>query len=66
MKATHLLSPAHTSLLEFKPSGASGWDAVICNWNGGLPLTETMLYQMTDGDAANLRARLIHRGWTEK
>jgi len=65
MKATNLTSPARTSLLVIKPCVIKGWEAVITNWGGGLPLTDTLVDLMSDKEADNLRTRLIHKGWTE-
>ena len=65
MKPTHLSSPAHTSLLEIKQNGDT-WQAILTEWNQGHPNTFFDQINMTAGDAANLRARLIHQGWTEQ
>ena len=64
MKPTHLSSPAHVTLLEIKQQGDS-WQAIRTDWNQGQPTSSIDRDDMSDGDAANLRARLIHKGWTE-
>ena len=66
MKPTNLVSPARTSLVESRPYQVCGWEAVITQWNGGHPQTEQLATLASDGEAANLRARLIHGGWTEQ
>tara|TARA_Y100000004_G_scaffold99033_1_gene110929 strand:- start:963 stop:1163 length:201 start_codon:yes stop_codon:yes gene_type:complete len=66
MKPTHLVSPARTSLLEIRPCRIRGWEAVITQWNGGHPLTEQLVALASDGEAANLRSKLIHKGWIEQ
>lgn len=66
MKPTHLVSPARTSLLEIRPCRIRGWEAVMTQWNGHHPFTEQFLTLASDSEAANLRARLIHKGWTEQ
>jgi hypothetical protein len=52
--------------LEIRPCQIRGWEAVITQWNGGHPLTEQLVALASDGEAANLRARLIHKGWIEQ
>ena len=64
MKPTHLSSPAHTTLLEIKQTGET-WQVVLTEWKQGLTTSFVDRYDMCTGDAANLRARLIHKGWTE-
>ena len=64
MKPTHLSSPARTTLLEIKPTGET-WQVNVTEWKQGLTTSYVDQYDMTTGDAANLRARLIHSGWTE-
>ena len=64
MKPTYLSSPAHTTLLEIKATGDT-WQTILTEWKQGQTTTFVDQYDMSTGDAANLRARLIHKGWTE-
>ena len=66
MKPTHLVSPARTSLLEIRRLESGEWEGITTQWNGGHPLTEQLVTLASDGEAANLRARLIHKGWIEQ
>ena len=66
MKASILSSPAHTTVLEIKPNNSGGWLSVLTKSNLDKELTSFVdSYELSDGQAANLRARLIHKGWTE-
>ena len=65
MKATHLSSPAHTTLLEFKATGDT-WQTILTEWKAGNTTSFVDCYEMSSADAANLRARLIHKGWNEQ
>lgn len=66
MQASILRSPAGTSILEVKPGKLSGyWQAVVTDFNGGQPVTYTQGSGLNGGEASNMRARLIHSGWTE-
>ena len=64
MKPSILSSPAHTTLLEIKPIAAGGWESILSSVDEGLA-SFVDRNAMSDGEAANLRAKLIHRGWTE-
>lgn len=66
MKPTHLVSPARTSLLEIRRLQDGDWEGIITQWNGGQPVTDQLVTLANDGEAANLRARLIHKGWIEQ
>ena len=65
MKPSILSSPAHTSLLEIKPLAVDGWEVILSGFNQGLTAYVDR-YAMSDGEAANLKAKLIHKGWTEQ
>ena len=65
MKPTHLSSPAHTTLLEIKATGDT-WQTVRTEYRPqGNTISFVDQYDLSSGEAANLRARLIHKGWTE-
>jgi hypothetical protein len=51
-------------MLEIKPNAAGGWQSIHSSFNEGLT-SFVDSYSLSDGEAANLRARLIHKGWTE-
>ena len=65
MKDTFLASPARTSLLTFRVHSRESVEIIRTNWNGGLPITETDRW-LPEPEAANFRAQLIHKGWTEQ
>ena len=64
MKNTFLSSPARTSLLRFHVHSRDSVEVIRTSWNGGLPVTCTERW-LPEPEAANYRASLIHKGWTE-
>jgi hypothetical protein len=64
VKSTTLSSPAHTTLLAFRVNSTDSVEIIRTSWNGGLPLTSTERW-LPAAEAANYRAQLIHKGWTE-
>tara|TARA_Y100000766_G_scaffold195874_1_gene168389 strand:- start:134 stop:343 length:210 start_codon:yes stop_codon:yes gene_type:complete len=64
MKDTNLSSPARTSLLSFRVHSRESVEIIRTTWNGGLPITQTDRW-LPEPEAANFRASLIHKGWTE-
>ena len=64
MQASILTSPAHTTMLEIKPNAAGGWQTIHSNFCEGLT-SFVDSYELSDGEAANLRVRLIQKGWHE-
>ena len=62
MKASILRSPAGCSLLEIKPAALAGYWLTEVVQDGR---TYEQSKNLNDGEAANLRARLIYTGWTE-
>ena len=64
VKDTTLNSPARTTLLAFRVNDRDSVEIIRTSWNGGLPLTSTERW-LPAAEAANYKAQLIHKGWTE-
>lgn len=64
VKDTTLSSPAHTTLLAFRVNDRDSVEIIRTSWRGGHPLTRTERW-LPAAEAANYRAQLIHKGWTE-
>jgi len=64
MKDTVIASPARTSLLSFRVHSRDSVEIIRTSWNGGHPVTFTDRW-LPEPEAANYRASLIHKGWTE-
>ena len=64
MKDTVITSPARTSLLSFRVHSRDSVEVIRTDWKGGLPVTFTERW-LPEPEAANYRASLIHKGWSE-
>ena len=64
MKSTTLSSPARTCCLRFVVHSAESVEVIETRWNGGSTSQATERW-ISEPEAANYRASLIHKGWTE-
>ena len=64
MKDTVITSPTRTTLLSFRVHSRDSVEVIRTSCNGGLPVTFTERW-LPEPEAANYRASLINKGWTE-